>query len=249
MNSILVSSIIFACIFAAAIIGMVVRVPEDHVGADAKEVVRLAIALVSTMAALVLGMLVSSAKTSYDATKNQIAQMSSDVVAIDRLLGRYGPETGELRVEFRQLVEFGLDRIWPSEANRRADLRPADVANALVDQLEALTPKNERQTASRTQAISMVYALRETQWMLFLKTEQKPIPIPLLAVLVCWLAAIFLSFGLFAAPNTTSVTTLAVSALAVSAALFIIMEMYTPFSGVLRISPAPILDALSVMGP
>ncbi len=248
MNSILVSLIVFACIFAAAVVGMVVQLPEKHMSADAKEVVRLATGLVATMAALVLGMLVSSAKTSYDASKNQIAEMSSDVVAIDRLLGRYGPETGEIRGGFRQLVELGMDRIWPSEANRRADLRPADVANTLIDQLEALTPKNERQAASRTQAISMVYALRQTQWMLFLKTEQKPIPIPLLAVLVCWLAAIFLSFGLFAAPNTTTVATLAVSALAVSAALFIILEMYTPFSGVLRISPAPILDALSVMG-
>src|SRR5277367_3747477 len=248
MNSILVSAIIFACVFAAAIIGMVVRVPEDHIGAEAKEVVRLATGLVATMAALVLGMLVSSAKTSYDATKNQIAEMSSDIVAIDSLLQRYGPETGEIRTELRQLVEFGIERIWPSEAKRLADLRPKDNSNILVDQLEALTPKNERQAAARTQVMSMVYALRQTQWMLFLKTEQKPIPIPLLAVLVCWLAAIFLSFGLFAAPNSTTVVTLALSALAVSAALFIIMEMYTPFSGVLRISPAPILDALSVMG-
>jgi hypothetical protein len=248
VHSILVSLIIFACVFAAAIIGMVVRVPEDHIGADAKEVVRLATGLVATMAALVLGMLVSSAKTSYDASKNQIAEMSSDVVAIDRLLAKYGPETGEIRGEFRQVVEFGLDRIWPNEANRQADLRPRDTGNAVVDQLEALTPKNERQAALKTQVGSMVMALRQTQWMLFLKTEQKPIPLPLLLVLVAWLAAIFLSFGLFAAPNSTTVITLAVSALAVSAAIFIILEMYTPFSGVLRISPAPILDALSVMG-
>ncbi len=248
MNSILVSLIIFACIFAAAVIGMVVRVPEDHVGADAKEVVRLATGLVATMAALVLGMLVSSAKTSYDASKNQIAEMSSDVVVIDRLLQRYGPETGEIRAEFRQLVEFGLERIWPSEANRQADLRPGDTGNALADQLEALTPKNDRQAAAKAQAMSMVNTLRQTQWLLFLKTEQKPIPLPLLLVLVAWLAAIFLSFGLFAAPNSTTVITLAVSALAVSAAIFIILEMYTPFGGVLRISPAPILDALNVMG-
>src|SRR5271170_7410954 len=124
MNSIVVSSIIFAIVFAAALVGMVVRVPEEHLGSDAKDVVRLATGLVATMAALVLGMLVSSAKTSYDARKNDVAEMSSEILFIDRLLGQYGPETGEIRAEFRQTVEFGLERIWPSQASRQFELRP-----------------------------------------------------------------------------------------------------------------------------
>jgi Protein of unknown function (DUF4239) len=248
MNSILVSLTVFACVFAAAIIGMVVRVPEDHIGADAKEVVRLATGLVATMAALVLGMLVSSAKSSYDARKNDVAEMSYEILAIDRILAKFGPDANELRSEFRQTVEFGLDRIWPKAASQQADLKPADRGQALVNELESLSPKDDRQTAAQTQAASMIVALRQTQWLLFLKTEQNAVPLPLLVVLVAWLAAIFLSFGLFAAPNATTVATLALSALAVSAALFIILEMYTPFSGVLRISPAPILDALGQMG-
>jgi Protein of unknown function (DUF4239) len=248
MNSIVVSSIIFVCVFAAAVVGMVVRVPEDHLGADAKDVVRLATGLVATMASIILGMLVSSAKSSYDASKNDVAALSYEVLAIDRVLARFGPDASQLRSEFRQTVEFGLYRVWPKEASQRANLRPTDRSLTLVDELEALTPKDDRQAALKTQALSMVVTLRQTQWLLFLKTEQNAVPLPLLVALVSWLAAIFLSFGLFAAPNSTTVATLAVSALAVSAAIFLILEMYTPFSGILRISPRPILEALSQMG-
>jgi hypothetical protein len=250
MNSIVVSSIIFALVFVAALVGMAVRraVPEDHVGSDAKEVVRLATALIATMAALVLGMLVSSAKSSYDARKNEVAEISAEIIAIDRLLAKYGPETGEIRAEFRQLVVAGLDRIWPSEASRQVDLRPGDHAEAVVNQMELLTPKNDRQTAMKAQTVSMIMSLRQTEWLLFLRMEQNAVPLPLLVVLVSWLAAIFIGFGLFAPPNATVVVTLALGALAVSSAIFIILEMYTPFSGVLRIAPTPILDALREMG-
>jgi hypothetical protein len=250
MNAIVVSSIIFVCIFAAAVLGVAIRriLPEDHVGSDAKEVVRLATGLIATMCALVLGMLVSSAKSSYDASKDEVAEMSTEIVSIDRLLARYGPETGEIRVEFRQLVEFGLDRVWPGEASRHAELRPEDHGQILAEKLLLLEPKNDTQAHAKSQATSMVIALQKAQWLLFLKSEQKPIPIPLLVVLILWLAAIFASFGLFAPSNVTVIATLALSALAVSSAMFIILEMYAPFSGILRISPAPILEALKQMG-
>jgi hypothetical protein len=250
MNSVVVSSIIFASVFSAALLGMAVRraLPEEHVGSDAKEVVRLATGLIATMAALVLGMLVSSAKSFYDARKNEVAEMSSEILTIDRLLAKYGQETGEIRVEFRQTVEAGLDRIWPSEVSRHTELRPGNHAEALIEQLDVLTPKNDRQAVAKAQIMTMVIALRQTQWLMFLKSEQNAVPLPLLLVLVSWLAAIFLSFGLFAPPNSTVFVTLALGALAASSAIFIILEMYTPFSGILRISPTPILDALSEMG-
>lgn len=227
---------------------MVVRVPESHLGADAKDVVRLSTGLIATMAALVLGMLVSSAKTSYDERKNEVAEMSAEILTIDRMLARYGPETNELRAEFRKTVEFGLDRVWPNERSRQVDLRPTDRGETLSNELDLLTPKNDRQAAIKAQVTSMVVTLRQTQLLLFLKTEQNAVPLPLLLVVVAWLAAIFLSFGLFAAPNSTTVVALALSALAVSASIFLILEMYTPFRGVLRISPRPIIEALSQMG-
>jgi uncharacterized membrane protein YoaK (UPF0700 family) len=246
MHSVAVSFIVFGCVFAAAVVGMVVRVPQEHLGADAKDVVRLATGLVATMAAMVLGMLVSSAKTAYDTSKNDVAVLSSDIIAIDHLLVKYGPETAELRADFRQTVMFGVDRVWPNQ-RQETDLRPTDRGENISNGLELLTPKDERQAAVKTQALSMVSTLRQTQWLLFLKSQQNAVPFPLLAVLVIWLAAIFLSFGLFAAPNSTTVVALVLCALAVSAAIFIMLEMYTPFSGVLRISPTPILEAVKQM--
>ncbi len=113
MNSTVASSITFVSVFAAALIGMAVRriLPEDHVGSDPREVVRLTTGLIATMAALVLGMLVSSGKSFYDARKNDVAEISTQIVTIDRTLARYGPETGEIRGEFRQMVEAGLHRV------------------------------------------------------------------------------------------------------------------------------------------
>ena len=247
MDSIAVSSIVFASIFAAALAGMAARrfLPEHHLGSDAKEVVRLATGLIGTMAALVLGMLVSSAKSSHDARQTEVAEMSSEVVTIDSLLTAYGAETGEIRAQFRQLVESGVDRIWPKEASLGADLRPRDTGNTLVDQLDLLPAKNGAQVAAKARIAPLMLSLQHTQWLMYLKSQQSSIPVPLLLVVVSWLAAIFVSFGLFAPPNATVVVTLALGALAVSAAIFIIMELYTPFRGVLRISPTPVLEALS----
>jgi len=250
MNALAVSSIVFGCVFAAAMVGMAMRraLPEDHLGADGKEVVRLSTALISTMAAIILGMLVSSAKGSYDARKNEVAEMSSEILIIDRLMARYGEETGEIRAQFRQVVEDGIERIWPKDAAQRGQLRPEGNADILVDKLDHLTPKNDFQAATKAQVMPQILSLRQTQWLMFLKTQQSSIPKPLLIILVVWLAGIFLSFGLFAPPNPTVFVTLGLSALAVSAAIFLILEMYTPFSGILRISPAPVMEALRQMG-
>jgi len=150
MNALLVSSIVFGCVFAAALMGMAVRraLPEDHLGADGKEVVRLSTALISTMAAIILGMLVSSAKGSYDARKNEVAEMSSEILTIDRLLAQYGEETGDIRVQFRHVVEDGVARIWPKDGVGSGELRPGANAEILLDKLEHLTPKNEYQAAA-----------------------------------------------------------------------------------------------------
>jgi len=250
MNAIVVSSMVFAIVFSGSLAGMALRraLPEDHLGSDAKDVVKLATGLVVTMSALVLGMLVSSAKSSYDTRKNEVALMSSQILSIERLLVNYGPETKEVREGFRVLVETGIDRIWPSQASRQSELRPTESNQAYYSGLQLLTPKTDAQAAAKAEAISMSVSLRQTRWLLFLEAEQSSVPLPLLVILVAWLTSIFVSFGLFAPPNPTITVTLLIGALAVSAAIFIILEMYTPFSGVLQISPAPIREALSQMG-
>jgi hypothetical protein len=249
MKSLVITSIVFGLVFAAAIAGMSLRpiLPQHLLGSDDKEVVRLTTGLITTMSGLVLGMLVSSAKSFYDARKNEVAQMSTQIVVIDRSLAGYGPETGEIRAQFRQLVEVGVERVWPRQRSLRVDLKPTDHGQILFEQLQLLEPKNDRQATARSQSIPLILDLQQTQWLMFLKAEQTAIPLPLLVVLVSWLAALFFSFGVFAAPDAIVVVTFALGALGVSSAIFIILAMYAPFRGILKISPSPILQALGQM--
>ncbi|WP_433965481.1 hypothetical protein [Tunturiibacter gelidiferens] len=205
MNSIPLSGVVFACVVVAALVGMAIRriLPEDHLCTDVKETVRLSTALISTMAALVLGMLVSSAKSTYDASQNEVVEMSSEIVSIDRSLERYGPETENIRPEFRRVVAEGIQRIWPAQSSLSSERRPADKAETLVDQLEHLQPKDSSQVAAKSQITLQIIALRHTQWLMFLKSQHSSVPTPLLVVLISWLAIIFVGFGLFAPSNAT----------------------------------------------
>jgi hypothetical protein len=248
-SSVAVSFLIFALTFTGALVGMALRraLPEEHLGQDAKDTMRLAIGLVVTMTGLVLGMLVSSAKTYYDSQKNKIAAMSTDIILLDNSLATFGPEAAQVRIEARKFVEDATDRIWPEEKWRSSQLRPKDNDRTFLMELQLLAPKNDAQVSAKTQIESLVQSLKKSYWSMFLESEQALLPIPLLVVVTSWLVTIFISFGIFAPPNPTVVLTLIICALAVSAAIFIIMEMYSPFSGVLRISSAPVRDALNQM--
>jgi hypothetical protein len=249
MMSLAVSTLVFALIFAGSLVGMALRrsLPKDHLSTDAKETVRLAIGLIVTMTGLVLGMLVSSAKTYYDDQKNQIAKMSSEIILLDNALTVYGPETKQIRIEIRHFVEDAVDRIWPKRDSLLSQLRPQNNGKNVYAELGLLVPKNDAQISAKAHVTSLTLDLRKTYWLMFLESEQTSMSIPLLLVVTSWLLAIFISFGIFAPSNATVIITLLVCAIAASAAIFIIMSMYSPFSGVLKISPAAVRDALSQM--
>lgn len=196
------------------------------------------------MTGLVIGMLVSSAKASYDAGKNEVANMSTQIVLIDRLLSGYGQETAEIRAQFRELVESGVERVWPQRASLPVDLKPTDEGQILLEQMLLLEKTNDRQATAMAQAAPLILALLEGQWGMFLKTQQAGVPLPLFIVVVSWVLTIFFSFGLFVVPSPIVFATFAVGALAVSSAIFIIGAMNRPFAGAMKISPAPILKAL-----
>jgi hypothetical protein len=247
MEAILVSSAVFVVVFGGALAGMRLRLvlPQNQLGPEVKSVVQLAVGLLVTMTALVLGMLVSTANSSYQQRKDQLTEMASDFVGVDRLLGSYGPETQTARAELHSLAETSLQGIWPNQGSQDPQSSPTDTGQIFYNQLQLLQPKNEAQAA----AISAAIGLRRTYWLMFLGSEGSSLSLPLLVVVVAWLTAIFISFGLFAPRNNTVFVTLVVCAVAVSGAVFIIMAMYTPFSGVMKISSLPLRDALIRMTP
>jgi hypothetical protein len=247
MHPVAVSWIVFALIFSGSLVGMALRraLPVEHLGQDAKDTMRLAIGLVVTMTGLVLGMLVSSAKSYYDGQKNKVSEMSSEIILLNNCLETFGPDSEQIRFYARETVEAAIDRIWPKEKSSLSQLKPKENDIFLDDQLQSLVPKNDMQASAKAQAVALLQSLRKSNWLMYLESEQASIPMLLLVVVTSWLVIIFISFGIFAPPNPTVIGTLIICAMAVSGAILIILEMYSPFTGVLRISSAAVRDALN----
>ncbi len=249
MSSFAISLIVFLCIFGGAVAGTVLRgpLPPPHLSADSKETVKLAMGLVATMAALVLGLLVSSAKSSYDTQSNEVTDLSARLILLDRVLAHYGPETQETRDLLRGVVVDSLDRIWPQERGQTSEVVPPSNAEVVLDKIQALSPKDDTQRSLKAQALTMAMGLGQTRWLMFAQGATS-VSKPMLVILVFWLTAIFISFGLFAPRNATVTAALFVSGLSVSCAIFLILEMYAPFGGLIEISSAPLRFALTHLG-
>lgn len=250
MSSIVVSLIVFACLFGGACCGMLLRrvLPQDHLSADSNNAVSKGMGLVATMSALVLGLLVSSAKTFYDSQSTELTEMSAKVILLDRTLAHYGPEAKEVRDLLRGAIAGSIDRIWPQERIGASKLvAPSIAPEALLVKIEAMSPLDERQRTLRTQALNMAAGLIQTRWLMY-EQGAGSVSSPMLAIMVFWLAAIFIHFGLFAPRNATVTAALFVTGLSVSGAIFLILAMYAPFGGLIEISSAPLRAALAQLG-
>jgi Protein of unknown function (DUF4239) len=250
MSSTAISFIVLASVFGGALTGLLLRrsLTQDHISADSKDTVKLSMALVSTMSALVLGLLVSSGKSFYDTQSAELNQMSADIVALDRLLAHYGPETKEAREELRVVVIRNLDRIWPQERTRASEEPLADKpGESLLDEIQALSPKDDNQRSLGAQALNLAVSIGRIRWLMYAQSNAS-FSRTLLAVMVFWLILVFFSFGLFAPRNVIAIASLFAAALAVSGAIFLILEMYLPFTGLIQISSAPLRSALAHLG-
>ena len=249
MTPIWTSLVVFACVFGGALLGMALRgfLPQHHLSPDSKDVVKVGIGLVGTMAALVLGLMVASAKGSYDTQKSELIHMSAGIVALDRMLAHYGPETKEARERLRVAVTRVLDQIWPEDRSQPSLAPRGAGGEVLYDKLGELNPKDDKQRSLQAQALSAAIDLARTRWLMF-EQSGSAISTPFLVVVVFWLTIIFVSFGIFAPPNTTVAATLFICALSVSAAIFLILEMDKPFEGLIQISSAPLRAALTHLG-
>jgi Protein of unknown function (DUF4239) len=249
MSSMAISWVVFACVFGGALLGMLLRpvLHERHLGTDSKELVKMGMGLIATMSALVLGLLIASAKSSFDAQRSELAQMAANIILLDRVMAHYGPETKEPRDLLRGFVTSTLARIWPEDTSQAAQLQPTGGSEVLYDKIQDLAPKNEAQRSLQAQALKTSIDIGQTRWLLFAQ-KGSSIPLPFLVVLVFWLTILFASFSLFAPPNATVTITLLVCALSVSGAIFLILELDRPFDGLIQISSAPLRSALAQLG-
>ena len=252
MSAIAIAGVVFVCVFGSALFGLFLRgmLPEHHLSSESKDAVKLAMGLIATMAALVLGLFTASAKSSFDAQNSETVHTAADIIRLDRALARYGPETKEIRDLLKRAVAFRIHLTWPEDGSAPRNLDSPEMTRAaegLEDKIRELSPRNEVQREFKSQALQIIGKVLETRW---LRIEQlsDPVPLVFLVVLTFWLSILFGTFGLFAPRNGTVMAALVLCAVAVSGSTFLILEMHRPFEGLMKISSAPMRYALSQLG-
>jgi hypothetical protein len=253
MSPLTISCIVFACIFGGTLLGLVLRalLPQEHMSAETRDLIKLGMGLIGTMTALVLGLLIASAKSSFDTQRNGLAQLSGNVIFLDRALAHYGPEAKDAREMIRASVVDTLQRTWPQEnpESGRTEAKSGTEGRyeGLYEKIQELAPKTDSQRAFQAQAIKTAMDIGQARWLLFAQ-KGSSIPTPFLVVMVSWIALLFASFSLFAPRNATVFVTLLVCALAISSAVFLILELDQPFGGIIQISSGPLRNALMQLG-
>jgi hypothetical protein len=248
MNYLLISFLAFAVIFGGALAGAAVRpfLSEQHLNSDSRDVVKMTTGLIGTLAALVLGLLIGSSKSTYDQKTNQVRQLTATIIVLDDLLAQYGPGAAHLRTLLRQGVPPLADRIWhegQAPTGRAVRFESTAESSAFENELERLSPANDAQRSLQSRAIQAFTVTAQTRLQLFTQAGGS-IPFPFLIILVFWLSAIFVSFTLFAQTNLIVMASLLVGALSFAAAIFLVLELGDPFAGLMGISSATLRGAL-----
>jgi hypothetical protein len=236
-----------------ACIGILLRrsLPDHHLNEHSKDIVRLGSALVATITALVLGLLITSAKNTYDLQRNEVRQIAAKMVLLDNQLKRYGPEALPARALQRQALAPIVDRIWGQHAltsTPGAPFQPGVEGDMVYAAIEALAPQNDLQHTLKLRALATTAAITESRVLLFEESEGG-VPKTLLAVVVFWLTILFAGFTLFSPINPTSAGVLVVISLSAAGAIFLILELNDPFGGLMQLSSEPLRKALGVLGP
>ena len=247
MNSLLTSTAVCASLLAAICLGSRLRrmLPEHHLSSDSKDAVKLSMGLIATMTALLLGLLVSSAKNAYDTVRAGVVQMSAKAAMLDRVLEAYGPQAADARARYHAVYTAGVNRMW-SDEGRPGTRTLADTmaAASAYDGIQKLSPGNELQQALKAEAIAMAMQTGELRGVI--TAQAAPAVSRLMLVVVAgWLVVIFVGFTIVSPPNTTVVCALVAAALSVSIAMFLVLELDRPFGGLIQLPKQEMLNVLN----
>jgi hypothetical protein len=240
----------FVVIFCGAFMGVWLRsrLPDHHLDEDTRDVVRLGTGLVGTVAALVLGLLVASAKNAYDTQSSQVTSLTANIILLDQLLARYGPEARESRELLRQAIDPMIQRIWRDDRTSTSKGLPFEIGFSATARILELAPQTEAQHFIKATAIQLSTETAKTRLLLFVEAGTR-LPLLFLVVLIFWLTILFASFSLFVSLNPTLIAALCVCAVAASCAIYLILDLGQPFWGLMQISSLPLRHALAPLEP
>lgn len=249
MEPLTIACIVLGCSFGAALLGMYLRhaLPARHLDADSRDVVKLVMGLVATMAALVLGLLVASANGSHDQQTSELRELSADIILLDRTLALYGPDAQVVRSGLRDVIRQTHDAVWSPDGVRPENLNSANVqsaARAKLMQVAVLAPATDMERMLKARAFDQVDAVTKARLQMF-ESRGGQISWPFLAVLIFWISILFLGFGILAHFNLTVAVTQFLGALSVAGAIFMILELNAPYRGLLQVSDAPLRAAIA----
>ncbi len=255
MNSIWISLVVFVGVFGGALLGLFLRtvLPGHHLSEEARDAVKLGAGLIATLTALVLGLLISSSKGSFDATSTMLTQSGAKILMMDRVLANYGPETQEVRALLKSFLSARVLMVWPEKKGQIKKIQGGDFSGKLVDMedvqanLRELVPKSDLQRSLQAQALQITDELSQLRWLLF-EQLQTSLPPLFVGVLIFWLAVLFACFGLMTPRNGTVVVVFLVCAISVAGAIYLILEMEKPLTGTMKISSAPMLKTIGRLG-
>jgi hypothetical protein len=252
MSAPLIAFIILACMLCGMALGSYLRLvlPDAHTQADSKDILLTSAGMMATLIALIIGLLVTSAKSNYDDATSGITQSATKIITLNYYLTHYGPETKEVRELVRQSTSLAIERIWPNESRQGADLAKMEESTGTADvytKLRELSPRNDSQKYLQSQALQIGADMMQSRWMLIEQSQTK-LPRIFLSVLTFWLIVLFVQFGLLAPRNPTAKTALFICALSVSGAIYLILELNNPLEGTIKVSSAPLHKALTLIG-
>ena len=251
MVNVIVGAVSFIAIFGGVLIGVFAarRLPNHHVSIQTQSAITVSVAVIGTLSALVLGLMITAANTSFSTRSDELRQLSLQLIRMDRNLRRYGPEAEDARAKLRDWAVAKTQQLFPEKNQPRPSSRDTIIKlEAVQDALLSLAPKDERQRYLRTLCLTLSSTMIQARWQLE-QHAQHSIPIPFLVLLIFWMTIVFASFGLFAPPNTTAIVALLLCCLALSGGIVLIMELDNPLSGLIRLPSDSMRKALVEIAP
>jgi hypothetical protein len=253
MNPLLTSLVVAACIFASAMAGLYLhaRLPGHHLTKETQDVVRLGTGMLSVLASLVLGLLIATAKTSYDTTEQAIRGYATELILLDETFRDYGGTASVPRDLLRSYTAQTLADFWPKGGDLPAVLDNQATGSMLEhirEAIRALKPVDEGQRWLQDQALQISTVLLRQRWLMIEQAGTNIQPV-VLVVLVLWISFIFATFALNAPRNSTVATAFLICSLAFGASIYLILEMDSPLNGMMKLSDWPMRNALAHMQP
>ena len=249
MSAPLVAAVVFAVLFACAMLGTVLRerLPSHYLSDDSKHLIEISLGVIGTVAGLVLGLLVATSFGTFQSQRTAVITLAAKIALLDRGLAYYGPDAAVARTQLKTTTARILADTWNPARDSMLDPASNAVGARLYGDIQNLDAKTDPQKSIKGAAIGIAVDIGQQRWLMYAQQAAGVSPV-LIGILTFWFAITFIAFGLMAARNATTITALLLCALAIAGAVYLVEQLSTPFSGAITVSDAPLRAVFGQLG-